>query len=467
MRLYLFNIVIFLSIQSRAQNIPPIISKVAKTPNSTITFSHNKKGLFQIPDLPLNFQNEPQHILKTTNKLLLIIPGSGRLYEIVLIKDSLITRRLDNTYFTGNNFQSLSFNLRDTIYSYGGYGFWHFNGDLRIYSYQIGEWSLKQTNKYLPKGFTVDRKGNFRFIDTANNTLFISGPRHADNHTINQNSDVNQLNNILYKLDIPTAKWSEIGNINDTWHTYFGYCPFGLIAKNEISFQILDIKNNQILNIKGKTLEKLINTPKSNEYQDIMLSYCIGYKLYVGDFKNWIDSVYIDPKDLIPSGELLYTKRKTILPFLTKEYVIIFLLLISNLFIIIISIIKKFKKPKGGKYEDLNNTNNNQLDEHLTNLLNEREKQFLEFIYNRSCNNLLTSIQEINDFLGVARRTLEVQKRIRTDLIQSINQKCIYLSNNPSPILSRIRSASDRRMFDYFIENERKDDVINILNFKK
>ena len=92
-------------------------------------------------------------------------------------------------------------------------------------------------------------------------------------------------------------------------------------------------------------------------------------------------------------------------------------------------------------------------------LLNVREKDLLLKIYNQSINNKVVSIQQINDFIGVGRRSLEVQKRSRTDIIQAINQKCIFLTKNTEPILLRSRSTSDRRMFDYFIKAERFSDI--------
>ena len=96
-------------------------------------------------------------------------------------------------------------------------------------------------------------------------------------------------------------------------------------------------------------------------------------------------------------------------------------------------------------------------------LLDEREKELLAFVLNQSKNGKLTSILEINDLLGINKRSLDVQKRIRTDTIGPINQKCKFLTNNTEPILSRSRSELDKRMFEYFITPDRFSDAETIL----
>jgi hypothetical protein len=463
MRLFFLVFTIFAFLSVSAEKPPAIVSRMANTQGNLIIFSHQEEALFKIPDLPTNFQNESQQILKIRGKFFLLIPGSGRIYELAIKNDSVNLIRVDKTYFSGFTFQSLSFNINDTIFSYGGYGFWHFNGALRVYNPQFNEWMIRPTDKYIAKGIVYNEIGNFHFIGTSSKSLFISGSKYLPVPSKKQNSGINPDHDKLFKLDITNANWIELGQINDVWRKYYGYTSKGILAKNENEYQILDPNSNRILKIKGKTLEKLIHTPKSNEYQDIKLSFCVGNMLYVGDLNNWIDSVYINPVDIVDQGDLLYKKNNSLILLLSKSNLTIFFLVLLNIFLLIFIMRKWHRKNTSLDVEEyippIVLTDNGV----GSDLLNVREKDLLLKIYNQSINNKVVSIQQINDFIGVGRRSLEVQKRSRTDIIQAINQKCIFLTKNTEPILLRNRSTSDRRMFDYFIKAERFSDVEHIL----
>jgi hypothetical protein len=459
MRLFFLVFTILACSSVRAEKAPSIISRIANTPGNLIIFSHQEEALFTIPDLPTNFQNESQQILKIRGKLFLLIPGSGRIYELAIKNDSVNLVRVDKTFFSGFTFQSLSFNINDTIFSYGGYGFWHFNGGLRVYNPQFNEWMIRPTDNYIAKGIVHNEIGNFHFIDTSSKSLFISGSKYFPVPSKKQYIGINPDYNKLFKLDITSANWIELGEINDVWKKYYGYTSKGLLVRNENEYQILDPNSNRIFKIKGKTLDRLIHTPKSNEYQDIKLSFCVGNMLYVGDLNNWIDSVYINPVDIVDQGDLLYKKNNPLILLLSKINTTIFLLVLLNIFLLIFILRKWYKKTTSldvEEYIPLEVLTDNGLG---SDLLNVREKDLLLKIYNQSINNKVVSIQQINDFIGVGRRSLEVQKRSRTDIIQAINQKCIFLTKNTEPILLRSRSTSDRRMFDYFIKAERFSDI--------
>ncbi len=71
--------------------------------------------------------------------------------------------RLDRTFYRGYNCNNYPFVRRDTLYSFGGYGFWHTHGILSQYRPEKGEWEALSltsegppavangTNAYLPE----------------------------------------------------------------------------------------------------------------------------------------------------------------------------------------------------------------------------------------------------------------------------------------------------------------------------
>jgi hypothetical protein len=75
----------------------------------------------------------------------------------------------------------------------------------------------------------------------------------------------------------------------------------------------------------------------------------------------------------------------------------------------------------------------------------------LEFLFNHSADERLTSIDEINKVIGVQHRSVEIQKRMRSDLIGSINQKLSIITRDKKPVIDKQRSEFDKRSFEYFI----------------
>lgn len=57
----------------------------------------------------------------------------------------------------------------------------------------------------------------------------------------------------------------------------------------------------------------------------------------------------------------------------------------------------------------------------IMDLLDECEKNLLGYIFNHYKEEHLTSIDEINRVIGASQRSVEIQKRLRSDLIGSIN----------------------------------------------
>lgn len=55
----------------------------------------------------------------------LILDGSGQVYK--LNTNDFSFSRIDKTYFRGYNFKSIKFSRNDTLFSFGGMGFWHSN----------------------------------------------------------------------------------------------------------------------------------------------------------------------------------------------------------------------------------------------------------------------------------------------------------------------------------------------------
>ena len=60
----------------------------------------------------------------------------------------------------------------------------------------------------------------------------------------------------------------------------------------------------------------------------------------------------------------------------------------------------------------------------------------------------------MNQCLGIKRKTIEIQKKIRTESINRINHKFNVVYDKETVFIERVRSVEDRRFFNYLISQE-------------
>jgi hypothetical protein len=98
----------------------------------------------------------------------------------------------------------------------------------------------------------------------------------------------------------------------------------------------------------------------------------------------------------------------------------------------------------------------------LVELMNEQEISFLKYLYDHSNDQRLTTIDEINKKLGTYNKSIEIQKKMRSDMINGINDKLAVFSKSPKPVIDKQRSDFDKRSFEYFIDSDNMELVEKI-----
>jgi hypothetical protein len=76
----------------------------------------------------------------------------------------------------------------------------------------------------------------------------------------------------------------------------------------------------------------------------------------------------------------------------------------------------------------------------------------------------MTQINEINNILGCTNKNIDIQKRLRSDAINTMNEKLSILLLTENKIIERKRSEFDGRTFEYFIDPSYFTEIQNILN---
>ena len=448
---------------SWGQQIPPILKKLSSYPGTVLVYSQHKETFIDLSDLPANFSNEGYNIVKDASGLYVFPQGTGRIYELDTSQNGYRWRRIDSTYFTGYNFRSIAFSMDSVFYSFGGNGFWNTNGTLRNFNTFSKQWdaSMLSENIYWTK--VAD---GFFMIDTASKTLSIKA-MSSPSHEVLKSSKDEKIKEGIYRLNIKTGDWTKMGKMRDTAHFVVATLPWGLLVDNS---SVLDLTANRYFTFSKRLKSKILGIVSSNRYAfPAIATFAIDSVLYIGSQFHPYDSVVISRADLIDTGIPIYTPLKSpgLMDNVEAES---FLLVILGFICSFLGLMlyKAKKNQPAPAVEILSSpisldtplaVSEPETEKHPTSfrstrileLLEERERSLLEFLFHHSADERLTSIDEINKVIGVQHRSVEIQKRMRSDMIGSINQKLQIITRDKKPVVDKQRSEFDKRSFEYFI----------------
>ena len=163
---------------------------------------------YPIDSVPLNF-GFPKSFQSVfiKDKLYISSIGGGMMYTIV--NDTL--KRIDNSYNHKMTIESAVFSHRDTIFKFGGYGYWSARKFMTYFSFDTMEWEFyKQTGSNTPPG-----THSFDWSISGDDFYFFNG------RTVNVNNGLMSLkNDNIWKFDFNTRSWSNLGKINLSDYSY-------------------------------------------------------------------------------------------------------------------------------------------------------------------------------------------------------------------------------------------------------
>ena len=388
-----------------------------------------------------------QQILKTSNNLYILIGGTGQVYKAIDTSNNKIAfTRIDSTTLIGYNYHAINFVYKDTLFSYGGYGFWRTNGQLR-YLYNGIEWNIFKINKELK----IDNKF-FYYSDKSNSIFTLNSLNY--NEIINEKADNTAY---LVKLDLNKKSNEVTGIFNSKFHfTSPKYLSIsspnlnGLIIIIERDTYLFDFANNLVYKDTNDKL-KIGLYDQSEKVTTIENAFELDNKIYfTTNLNDSLRSFGISMKDFVKEPYTLYTPVGSNFNY---YLITIFIFIIALLIFLLIQ--KKKKQIKEVVDITLVSTHTDEIQ------FNESEKNLINIIANKSLKDETASIDEVNSALGIAKKPLEIQKRIRAQTINHINHKFKVIYEQESELISRIRMQDDKRYFKYYISKE------NIQIYKK
>lgn len=384
-----------------------------------------------------------QQLLKSNEHLYLHFAGGGLLYQLEEFKDRdsiLVFKRLDNTEHDGYNFAAFLFSNRNEIYNIGGYGFWKSNGTLRKFNKNDREWDVAPVNQEI----FIPGIPSINWFDQQSEILY-TPYQQIVNTGLSNKEEKNQLVKKAYGLDLKNFQWKTLGKTNDkafellqnsSTHTATN---LGLLIATEDDVYLVDYRHNQISKIHNSSYAQSLSR-LGNQY----LRYYYQGKLYLYNTSNQhYDSLSVYPAAFVVTGFPIWENNQ---PWI---WIIIGLIGVLVGGGILYNFIRKKKKPlyineQGGQIK-INFT--------------ETERSLIKLLLEKHIEGSTVSIHEINYVLGTKDKNLGMQKKVRSDVINSINEKYNYLSQDQTQLIQSFRSETDKRYFEYLIKKEQASKI--------
>jgi hypothetical protein len=420
---------------------------------TTITNPQNTNRLIKIDKPQINVYN--QIILKNSKGLYIFIDGTGRVYKAQnLERDKLCFDRIDSTHFYGYNAGCIFFSVKDSLYSFGGFGFWKLNGHLRYYSEIYNEWEIQKINK------EVQTSNQLYYLEPIKNNLYYLQIPYLEPSTGFQFD-----NYIIHKLDFNRKENIEIGELENKLKVLFTklnssvYSFINVPALNGTMINF-DGDHQYFVNYEKNEVYKLINPLIKDLFygnsitHQVCNSFAIGNKIYytkIGDSAFNVYSFDISMKDFVKEPYPLYESSFNNKPTTYSICGLLILLIGGSIFYV-----KKKRKKTQSNLEYINTLVNKDEDPMEFNPV---ELDLIKKMIVQTKNGSHFSVDDINSSLGINKKTLEIQKKIRTETINRINHKFKIKFNLNVDLIERIRSEEDRRFYKYII-NENNGKII-------
>ena len=353
----------------------------------------------------------PHYIPMEKGRNRFALSGTGQVLEWDEVRNTLT--RIDHTFYAGYNFGAAVFSRKNQLYSFGGSGFWNFSRALTYFSESTKEWENIKVKNVGPKaifnGFQGYSKGDDRFFAGGSEYhAFLDG-------------EPGQRDPGFYAFDFEQKCWSYLGDISSDLlaekdQEVFWTGQYFVQFSSE-ALHIIDPVENQVYEVNSSEADLQV-APLMFASENKLVGYWDeeGGKSKVYDIQAYL-------KIAKPIGQ--FYKRPNYLLYCGLAILVLAILLF--LF---------FSKRRTKMKSDLE--------------LDEFEMKLLRALLDAEQG--MTSI-EVNEILGLSAKSMDNQRKLRVQVIASINQK-FHLKYRTGNIIVRNSSVVDKRQSQYSLVPE-------------
>jgi len=456
MRVLVLIIVLFLAESAYSQHYSfyknGIINRLFEEGNRELVIKNlEKTDHFIQPEK--NFDGYGQFLIRNKTGSYILVDGTGRVYKATSkSNDTVYYKRIDSTHFYGYNGGAINFTYNDTIFSFGGGGYWRVNGQLRYYSEKYHEWDILPVNEEVPATNAL------YYYDTLNSEIY-----YLQIPTTNFATNISTKGYNIYKLNLKNKTNEKIGSVNsqfiDQFPTKFAFrftqipsLKSVLVNFNGTDQYLFDFVNNKSYRLTGPVIQKAFFGNSKGVY--LINTFEINNWLYftkTNDPTMQLDSVKISMDDFEPMNTGFYEPERNNKIFYQAGIIVA---LVAG----VIIFIRRRRKKK----QEVSAKEDNNIESSDTSSFKSIEIDLIEKIYNRTLEGKSYSVEDINAALGLSKKSLEIQKKIRTETINRINHRFKIMFNTEDELIERIRLEEDRRFYKYIISEENGKKALGI-----
>jgi hypothetical protein len=361
-----------------------------------------------------------------------------------------VYKRMDKTVNLNYNIDCKNFIYQNNLYSYGGYGFWKTNGNLRKFNQEDREWDIIPLNKEVIATA-------YLWISPEEGRMYLPFQRVVNAGLIGPENIKGVPDYTSYYLDIKKQQWVKLGELekdmikiveNDfASGKFLSYKNGYLHHVNEESY-LFDLVHNKIYKSKNANLNQFLIRRSATEdmfiYEDKIYSFngttqsFITFPFALTDFELLRSSIW-------GSESQLYN--------IIAVIVIIGVILFFSFWIFNRTVNRKLE------FAQLKILKNKTVNQAFTGT----EVALLNLLLNANAKKELVEIHQINHVLGLKDKNVGLQKKVRSDVMKAINEKYEFITQANLPVIGSTRKEEDKRFFEYFITPSEVNTIKRIL----
>jgi len=406
-------------------------------------------NIIPLKNTPLSFNG--QKLYKTGDTIFVIIEQTGFVYRLSKYDSvSYLFQRLDHTINLNYNIDCKNFIYKNDLYSYGGYGFWKSNGQLRKFNFQDSEWDIIPLNKEIIST-------HFLWFSEKTGRLYMPYQRIVNAGIIGGENITGVPIYTSYYLDVNAQKWEELGALDpdiinivkdvNTNKASLSYENGILFLSNDAAY-VFDYINDKVYKSKNANLNQFLirrhDMANIFIHKDKIYSYNLGSKSFITypfkmtDF-NLLNIV------IWGIGPIFY--------YSIMGFFIIVILVVGSIWFFNRSVKRKLQLAQ---LQILKNKNSSQA-------FNSIEISLIILLLNSTLKGKVVEINQINHVLGVKDKNVGLQKKVRSDVMKAINEKYEFITQSSTNLIDSSRKEDDKRYYEYFIASTEINTIQRIL----
>lgn len=349
--------------------------------------------------------------------------------SILKIKGDSIFR-IDNSYEHKMQLGSLEFIRNDTLFRYGGYGFFENRNFFTFYDKKVNGWESLDIN-----GDIIPERISDFIYHFNKDKLYISGGYKFDKFK----KDVKYPNLKSYLFDFNSKEWSIIGDLKTSVFNsiYFPLDENSLINFTDGMIHIMDFEQNSIKKFSSNPISKKI---ESSFFKPFINKNNVVYFELENDVLN-IKSTPLG--EFISNLKSTENKRIYGVSYWLYSLIILILVIILLLYVVFKKFVNKIIKIGDVFFYNLKKIK-----------LNEKEKVIFNLLYTSSKKRKSVENRIITEFFEDRTLNYGTINRRKNESINTLNNKIKFFLSTNKDVIIRTNSQIDKREINYSINSD-------------